>query len=90
MKSKSAGFSLLELLVGMVIVTIGLSAAIPTYLRNMRQGEVDRYTQQLEAGFFGLRYLSKLFCVVSMVVPESVLGKLLLAMAPGQMQPTTL
>ena len=55
MKSKSAGFSLLELLVGMVIVTIGLSAAIPTYLRNMRQGEVDRYTQQLEAGFFGLR-----------------------------------
>ena len=55
MKFKSAGFSLLELLVGMVIVTIGLSAAIPSYLRNMRQGEVDRYTQQLEAGFFGLR-----------------------------------
>ena len=52
MKTKSAGFSLLELLVGMVIVTIGLSAAIPSYLRNMRQGEVDRYTQQLEAGFF--------------------------------------
>ncbi|MCB4390211.1 type II secretion system protein [Synechococcus sp. MU1617] len=55
MKSKSAGFSLLELLVGMVIITIGLSAAIPSYLRNMRQGEVDRFTQQLEAGFFGLR-----------------------------------
>ena len=55
MKSKSAGFSLLELLVGMVIVTIGLTAAIPSYMRNMRQGEVDRYTQQLEAGFFGLR-----------------------------------
>ena len=55
MKSKSAGFSLLELLAGMVIVTIGLTAAIPSYLRNMRQGEVDRYTQQLEAGFFGLR-----------------------------------
>ena len=55
MNSKSAGFSLLELLVGMVIISIGLSAAIPSYLRNMRQGEVDRYTQQLEAGFFGLR-----------------------------------
>ncbi|QNJ06686.1 hypothetical protein SynMEDNS5_01977 [Synechococcus sp. MEDNS5] len=55
MKTKSAGFSLLELLVGMVIVTIGVSAAIPSYLRNMRQGEVDRYTQQLEAGLFGLR-----------------------------------
>ena len=55
MKSKSAGFSLLELLVGMVIVTIGLSTTLPSYMRNMRQGEVDRYTQQLEAGFFGLR-----------------------------------
>ena len=55
MKSNSEGFSLLELLVGMVIITIGLSAAIPSYIRNMRQGEVDRYTQQLEAGFFGLR-----------------------------------
>ena len=55
MTSKSAGFSLLELLVGMVIVSISLSAAIPSYVRNMRQGEVDRYTQQLEAGFFGLR-----------------------------------
>lgn len=55
MNSKPTGFSLLELLVGMVIITIGLTAAIPSYLRNMRQGEVDRYTQQLEAGFFGLR-----------------------------------
>ena len=51
MNSKPTGFSLLELLVGMVIITIGLTAAIPSYLRNMRQGEVDRYTQQLEAGF---------------------------------------
>ena len=55
MTSKSSGFSLLELLVGMVIITIGLSTAIPSYVRSMRQGEVDRYTQQLEAGFFGLR-----------------------------------
>ena len=55
MKSKSTGFSLLELLVGIVIITIGLSAALPSYLRNIRQGEVDRYTQQLETGFFGLR-----------------------------------
>ena len=54
-KSKSVGFSLLELLVGMIIITISLSATIPSYMRNMRQGEVDRYTQQLEAGFFGLR-----------------------------------
>ncbi|ABI45276.1 type II secretion system protein [Synechococcus sp. CC9311] len=49
------GFSLLELLVGIVIISIGLSTSIPTYIRNMRQGEVDRYTQQIEAGFFALR-----------------------------------
>ena len=33
------GFTLLELLVGMVIVSIGISISIPSYLRNMRQGE---------------------------------------------------
>ena len=55
MKSVSKGFSLLELLVGMVIITIALSAAIPPYLRNMRQQKVDFYTQQLETGFIGLR-----------------------------------
>ena len=54
-KAKSEGFSLLELLVAMVIIAIGLSAAIPSYLRNMRQGEVDRFASQLEAGIFGLR-----------------------------------
>lgn len=54
-KQEIEGFSLLELLVAIVIITIGLSTTIPTYIRNMRQGEVDRYTQQIEAGFFGLR-----------------------------------
>ena len=55
MRNKSNGFTLLEMLAGMVIITIGISATAPAYLRNMRQGEVDRYTQQLAAGFFGLR-----------------------------------
>ncbi len=55
MNKNSEGFSLLELVVGIAIITIGLSAALPSYLRSLRQGEVDRYTQQLEAGFFGLR-----------------------------------
>ena len=54
MNKTSEGFSLLELVVGIAIITIGLSAALPSYLRSLRQGEVDRYTQQLEAGFFGL------------------------------------
>jgi prepilin-type N-terminal cleavage/methylation domain-containing protein len=52
LKNHQNGFTLLELLVGMVIVTIGLTTALPSYIRNMRQGNVDRYTQQLEAGFF--------------------------------------
>ena len=55
MRSEHSGFTLLEMIAGMAIITIGLTAAIPPYLRNMRQGEVDRYTQQLEAGLFGLR-----------------------------------
>ena len=55
MKNQSQGFTLTELIVGMAIISIGLTAAIPNFHRNMRQGEVDRFTQQLETGFFGLR-----------------------------------
>jgi prepilin-type N-terminal cleavage/methylation domain-containing protein len=55
MRKQSSGFTLTELLVGMAIVSIGLTAAIPNIQRNMKQGEVDRFTQQLETGFFGLR-----------------------------------
>ena len=36
-------------------VSIGLSAAIPNIEPNLRQGEVDRFAQQLETGIFGLR-----------------------------------
>lgn len=55
MNKHQNGFTLLEMVVTMIIITVGLSAAIPSYIHNKRQGEVDRYTQQLEAGFFGLR-----------------------------------
>ena len=55
MKKTRNGFTLLEMTIAMCIITIGLSTAIPSYVRNMRQGEVDRYAQQLETGFFGLR-----------------------------------
>lgn len=55
MSKKYQGFTLLEMLVAIIIITIGVSTALPSFLRQMRQGEVDRYTQQLEAGFFGLR-----------------------------------
>ena len=52
---KSQGFTLLELLAGIVIVSIGISTAVPSFLRQVQQSEVDRYTTQLEAGFFSLR-----------------------------------
>ena len=55
MSKQNQGFSLLEMLVAIIIITIAVSTAIPSFLRQMRQGEVDRYTQQLETGFFGLR-----------------------------------
>jgi len=55
MKNQSQGFTLTELIVGMAIVSIGLTAAVPNIQRSMRQGEVDRFTQQLETGFFSLR-----------------------------------
>ena len=42
MKRSPTGFTLLELLVGMVIVTIGVSAAMPSFLAEGRRGEVDR------------------------------------------------
>ena len=54
MRRNPTGFTLLELLVGMVIVTIGVSAAMPSFLAESRRGEVDRYTQRIEASF-GLR-----------------------------------
>lgn len=52
---KSKGFTLLEVLSGIVIVSIGVSTAIPSFLRQVQQSEVDRYTTQLEAGVFSLR-----------------------------------
>ncbi|WP_186481388.1 Tfp pilus assembly protein FimT/FimU [Synechococcus sp. NOUM97013] len=55
MRQHSAGFTLLELIAGGALVAMGVSAVMPSLFRNMRQGEVDRYTQQLETGLFSLR-----------------------------------
>ena len=52
---KSHCFTLLELLAGIVIVSIGVSTAIPSFLRQVQQNKVDHYTTQLEAGLFSLR-----------------------------------
>ncbi|MGC6482739.1 MAG: pilus assembly FimT family protein [Synechococcus sp.] len=55
MNSRLNGFSLFELLVGVVIVSVGLSFAIPSYLRRAQQTEVDLFTQQLEDGLYSFR-----------------------------------
>ena len=54
-KDRAHGFSLLEILVAMAIISVVMAWAIPNYVRALRQGEVDRYTQMIEAGFYSLR-----------------------------------
>ena len=49
------GFSLLELLIVLVIVTLGTSWAIPQYRRQLALNQLDQYTQQIESGLFSLR-----------------------------------
>lgn len=51
----SKGFTLVEMLASVIIIAIGLSTSIPSYIRTLRQGEVDRYTQQIEDGYLTLR-----------------------------------
>ena len=53
--SKQNGFTLLELLIVTMITILAATLATPSVLRGLRQGEVDRYTQMLEAGIFSLR-----------------------------------
>ena len=55
LKQTKTGFSLLEVLVTITIVSIISAYAIPTYRRNLSQGHVDRYTQFLKTGLFSLR-----------------------------------
>ena len=55
MKRDSSGFSLLEMVVAVAIVAAMSAWTIPTYIRSLRQGEVDRYAQFIEAGFYDLR-----------------------------------
>ena len=54
LKQTKTGFSLLEVLITITIVSIISAYAIPTYRRNLSQGHVDRYTQFLKTGLFSL------------------------------------
>ena len=49
------GFTLTELLVTTTIIATGAVIGLPSFMRTMRQGEVDRYTQTVESGLFNLR-----------------------------------
>lgn len=49
------GFSLLELLIVAIIVTLGTAWAIPQYRRQLALNQLDQYTQQIESGLFSLR-----------------------------------
>ena len=55
MKQASTGFSLSEVLVVIVIVSIMSAYGIPSFRRSVAQGHVDRYTQFLKSGLFSLR-----------------------------------
>ena len=53
--ANSKGFSLIELLIVVVIVSLGSTWAIPQYRRQLALSQLDQYTQQIESGFFHLR-----------------------------------
>ena len=49
------GFSLLELLIVAIIVSLGSAWALPQYRRQLALNQLDQYTQQIESGLFSLR-----------------------------------
>ncbi len=51
----SRGFTLLEMLVMLVIAGLTTAWALPAWRRQLLQGQVDRYTENLEAGLFDLK-----------------------------------
>ncbi|WP_413743493.1 type IV pilin protein [Synechococcus sp. MIT S9451] len=51
----SEGFTLLELLIVIVIVSLASAWALPQYHRRRALSQLDQYTQQIESGLFNLR-----------------------------------
>lgn len=49
------GFTLLELIVVLAIVSLTSAWALPEFQRTIAQAKIDRYTQNLAAGLFSLR-----------------------------------
>ena len=50
-----AGFSLLEMVVTVAILSIAIATTLPIITRNRWQADVDQYALQLETGLYGLR-----------------------------------
>ena len=53
--TNNGGFSLLEMIIAATIVGITTTAALPDFQRGIAQGKVDRYTNNIETGFFNLK-----------------------------------
>ena len=54
-QQSETGFTLTELLVVSMIISMVSAWGLPNVLRKVRQVEVDRYTQSIETGVFSLR-----------------------------------
>lgn len=53
--SKQQGFSLVEMIVALAILSTATAVTVPIVARNRWQVDVDRYSSQLESGIYGLR-----------------------------------
>ncbi len=53
--NKQQGFSLVEMIVALAILSTATAVTVPIVARNRWQVDVDRYASQLESGIYGLR-----------------------------------
>lgn len=54
-KFKKNGFSLVEIIIVLAILTTSTAVTVPILTRNRWQVDIDRYATQIEAGLYGLR-----------------------------------
>ena len=72
-RNRDSGFTLVELLIVVVLISIGSALSLPTFMRTLKQREVDRYTQTVESGLFSLRAklgTTKSSCEISFPSPN--------------------